>query len=141
LSVLTCFFVFLQFYHGNSEVYEWARSAMEVWEGPETKVYIVCVYHVQLALDEWRTEILARDYPSGLYSSSLILRGETIALLQSVGPIKSLANIGCPRLKPNLPNSTNSILGISPRLQWAQKSFEALHCILEGGKYGTDLGS
>ncbi|KAJ7432715.1 hypothetical protein B0H11DRAFT_1940155 [Mycena galericulata] len=29
----------LMFYHGNPEVYEWARSAMEVWEGPETKVY------------------------------------------------------------------------------------------------------
>ncbi|KAJ7504674.1 hypothetical protein B0H11DRAFT_2187102 [Mycena galericulata] len=31
----------ISFYHGNSEVYEWARSAMEVWEGPETKVYVM----------------------------------------------------------------------------------------------------
>ncbi|KAJ7245186.1 P-loop containing nucleoside triphosphate hydrolase protein [Mycena haematopus] len=45
---------------------------------------------VQWALDMWRIEILARDYPSSLYSPSMILRDETIALLSSVGPIQDL---------------------------------------------------
>jgi hypothetical protein len=48
---------------------------------------------VQIALDRWRTGIVARDYPSGLYSSSVILRDETIALLSSVGPVESMVRL------------------------------------------------
>lgn len=48
---------------------------------------------VQLALDRWCTSIVAQDYPSGLYSSSVILRDETIALLSSVGPIESMVHL------------------------------------------------
>ncbi|KAF7371798.1 p-loop containing nucleoside triphosphate hydrolase protein [Mycena venus] len=48
---------------------------------------------VQGALDKWRNKILARDYPSSLYSSSMILRDESIALLSSVGPIDDLEQL------------------------------------------------
>ncbi|KAJ7764573.1 P-loop containing nucleoside triphosphate hydrolase protein [Mycena maculata] len=45
--------------------------------------------NLQVVLDEWRTSIKHRDYPSPLFASSAILRDETIALLSSVGPINS----------------------------------------------------
>ncbi|KAJ6630467.1 hypothetical protein B0H10DRAFT_2208096 [Mycena sp. CBHHK59/15] len=48
---------------------------------------------IQVALDRWRTGIVARDYLSGLYSSSVILHDETIALLSSVGPIESMVRL------------------------------------------------
>ncbi|KAJ6472905.1 P-loop containing nucleoside triphosphate hydrolase protein [Mycena vitilis] len=48
---------------------------------------------VQRALHSWRTEIVARDYPTGLYTSAIILRDETIALLASVGPIDNLERL------------------------------------------------
>ncbi|KAF7359579.1 p-loop containing nucleoside triphosphate hydrolase protein [Mycena venus] len=47
------------------------------------------VKDLQVVLNEWRTSIKKRDYPSPLFAASAILRDETIALLSSVGPIKS----------------------------------------------------
>jgi hypothetical protein len=44
---------------------------------------------VQIKLNEWRTEIKARDFPGIMYASSMVLKDETIALLASVGPITS----------------------------------------------------
>jgi hypothetical protein len=48
---------------------------------------------VQITLDRWRTGIVARDYPSGFYSSSVILHDETITLLSSVGPIELMVRL------------------------------------------------
>ncbi|KAJ6618229.1 hypothetical protein B0H10DRAFT_2217765 [Mycena sp. CBHHK59/15] len=48
---------------------------------------------IQITLGRWRTGIVARDYLSGLYSSSVILRDETITLLSSVEPIELMVRL------------------------------------------------
>ncbi|KAE9385324.1 P-loop containing nucleoside triphosphate hydrolase protein [Gymnopus androsaceus JB14] len=44
-------------------------------------------------LHKWRTEISKRDFPSMLFGPSAILKDDTVELLASVGPIKTLARL------------------------------------------------
>ncbi|KAE9401327.1 P-loop containing nucleoside triphosphate hydrolase protein [Gymnopus androsaceus JB14] len=44
-------------------------------------------------LNKWRTEIFKRDFSSMLFGPSGVLKDETVELLASVGPIKTLARL------------------------------------------------
>ena len=70
---------------------------------------------VQTRLHQWRSELRRRDFSSSLFSTSAVLKDETLDLLSSVGPILSREHL------------TRVLAG---QWKWESRYGDDLYCIL-----------